>query len=113
MKEIWMHILAYNLIRTVMTQAAATHGLVPQSISFKGTIQTLEAFQPVIESRNHATRRHELYQHLIDAIATNRVADRPNRFEPRVKKHRRNNFGWLMRPRAEMKLLMAKGLVKI
>ena len=35
-KEIWAHALAYNLIRTVMAQAAATHGLEPRSISFKG-----------------------------------------------------------------------------
>jgi hypothetical protein len=112
-KEIWTHILAYNLIRTIMAQAAATHGLVPRSISFKGTVQTLEAFQPVIERTHHPARRLELYQHLLDAIATHRVADRPNRFEPRVKKHRRNHYGWLMRPRAEMKRLMAKGVMKI
>ena len=48
-KEIWTHILAYNLIRTIMAQAAATHDILPRSISFKGAIQTLEAFQPVIE----------------------------------------------------------------
>ena len=112
-KEIWTHILAYNLIRTIMAQAAATHGLVPRSISFKGTIQTLEAFQPIIEHVHHPARRLQLYRHLLDAIATHQVADRPNRFEPRVKKHRRNHFGWLMKPRAEMKLLMAKGIVKI
>lgn len=28
-KEIWTHVLAYNLIRTLMAQAAATHNLVP------------------------------------------------------------------------------------
>jgi hypothetical protein len=114
-KEIWTHILAYNLVRTVMAQAAATHGLMPRSISFKGTIQTLEAFQPLIELRgmHHPARLLQLYHHLLDAIATHQVADRPNRFEPRVKKHRRNHYGWLMRPRAEVKLLMAKGLVKI
>jgi IS4 transposase len=43
-KEIWTHVLAYNLIRTLMAQAAATHDLVPRSISFKGAMQTLEAF---------------------------------------------------------------------
>ena len=47
-KEIWTHILAYNLIRTIMAQAATKHGIEPRSISFKGAIQTLEAFQPVI-----------------------------------------------------------------
>src|SRR2546429_4358322 len=47
-KELWTHILAYNLIRTIIAQAASQHGLEPRSISFKGAIQTLEAFQPVI-----------------------------------------------------------------
>ena len=108
-----MHILAYNLIRTVMAQAAVTHDLLPRSISFKGTVQTLEAFSSIIEGTHHSARRLELYRHLLDAIATHRVADRPNRFEPRVKKRRRNHYGWLMKPRAEMKLLMAQGVVKI
>lgn len=112
-KEIWTHILAYNLIRTVMAQAAATHDLLPRSISFKGTVQTLEAFQPVIEGAHQPARRLELYRHLLDAIAAHRVANRPDRFEPRVKKRRRNHYGWLMKPRAEMKLLMAKGFMKI
>ena len=47
-KEIWTHVLAYNLIRTVMAQAAAGEGLPPRSISFKATLQVLEAFQPLI-----------------------------------------------------------------
>ena len=47
-KEIWTHILAYNLIRTIIAQAATKHGIEPRSISFKGAVQTLEAFQPVI-----------------------------------------------------------------
>ena len=32
-KEVWTHILAYNLIRTVMAQAAARHRVAPRSIS--------------------------------------------------------------------------------
>jgi IS4 transposase len=47
-KEIWTHVLAYNLIRTVMAQAATRHGVEPRSISFTGTVQTLETFQPMI-----------------------------------------------------------------
>jgi len=114
-KEIWMHILAYNLIRTIIAQAAATHDLVPRSISFKGAIQTLEAFQPVIDlqATHGPVHRLQLYRHLLDAIATHRVADRPDRFEPRVKKHRRNHYGWLTKPRADVKRDMAKGVIKI
>lgn len=114
-KEIWTHVLAYNLIRTIMAQAAATHDLVPRSVSFKGAIQTLEAFQPVIElqAAHDNVHRVRLYQILLDAIATHRVSDRPDRYEPRVKKQRRNHYGWLTRPRAEVKRTMAKGFIKI
>jgi hypothetical protein len=114
-KEIWTHILAYNLIRTIMVQAAVKHDILPRSISFKGSIQTLEAFQPLLELRGARDTAHRLrlYHHLLDAIATHRVADRPDRYEPRVKKQRRNHYGWLTKPRAEMKHNMAKGVTKI
>jgi hypothetical protein len=80
-KELWTHILAYNLIRTIIAQAASKHGLEPRWISFKGAIQTLEAFQPVIalQAGEDAECRSGLYQQVLDAIATHRVADRPNR----------------------------------
>ena len=55
-KEVWAHILAYNLIRTVMAQAAARHGVEPRSMSFTGAMQTLAAFQPLLEYRRHAGR---------------------------------------------------------
>jgi hypothetical protein len=114
-KEIWTHVLAYNLIRTLIAQAAATHDLLPRSISFKGAIQTLEAFQPMLELQAARGNEHRmrLYQNLLRAIATHRVADRPDRFEPRVKKHRRNHYGWLTRPRSEVKRDMAKGVIVI
>jgi Transposase DDE domain len=114
-KEIWTHVLAYNLIRTIMAQAAATHDLLPRAVSFKGTIQALEAFQPVIELQGarNTVDRVRLYRILLDAIATHRVADRPDRYEPRVKKQRRNHYGWLTTTRAEVKRKMAKGVIKI
>jgi hypothetical protein len=113
-KEVWTHILAYNLIRTVIAQAAAKHGVLPRSISFKGAMQTLEAFQPLLElgTGYDAAGRLRLCHELLDAIATHRVADRPDRYEPRVKKRRRNHYGWLTEPRAEMKRKMAKGVTK-
>src|SRR6476646_10102551 len=47
-KEVWTHGLAYNLIRTVMAQAAAEDDVEPRSMSFKATVQVLEAFRPLI-----------------------------------------------------------------
>src|SRR5256885_3456759 len=95
-KEVWAHVLAYNLIRRVMAQAAARHEVPPRSISFKGAMQTLEAFEPLLAlgpARDAAGRR-DLYQEVLDAIATHRVADRPDRFEPRLKKRRKDYCGW-------------------
>ncbi len=113
-KEVWAHVLAYNLIRTVMAQAAARHDVAPRTISFTGAMQTLEAFQPLLElgAAKDAAGRLRLYHDLLDAIATHRVGDRPDRYEPRVKKRRRNHYGWLTEPRAEMKRKMAKGVNK-
>ena len=111
-KEIWTHVLAYNLIRTIMAQAATQHNISPRSISFKATLQTLEAFQPMIACQEYrgASHREELYQHLLRAIAQHRVADRPDRFEPRKKKRRPKHYARLMKPRQELKREMLKGL---
>jgi hypothetical protein len=114
-KEVWTHVLAYNLIRTLMAQAATKHDMAPRSISFKGTIQTLEAFQPLLDPRPACDAAHslDLYHHLLDAIATHRVADRPDRYEPRLRKQRRNHYDWLTEPRAKIKRKMAKGVTEI
>jgi hypothetical protein len=114
-KELWTHILAYNLIRTILTQAAHKHDLEPRSISFKGAIQTLEAFQPVIalQGAHDTAHRLRLYHQLLDAIATHRVADRPDRYEPRTRKRHPKNFEYPRKPRAQTKLDMAKRLIVI
>jgi hypothetical protein len=112
-KEVWAHVLAYNLIRAVMAQAAARHEVPPRSISFKGAMQTLDAFEPLLARRPaRAASRRDLYHEVLDAIATHRVADRPDRFEPRLKKRRKDYCGWFTKPRAELKRLMAKGIHK-
>ena len=111
-KEVWAHVLAYNLIRTVMAQAAARQAVVPRSVSFTGAMQTLDAFRPLLElgpARDAAGGRR-LCHDLLDAIAAHRVADRPDRFEPRLKKRRKDYCGWFTEPRAELKRKMAKGM---
>jgi hypothetical protein len=114
-KEIWTHVLAYNLIHTVMAQAASQNGTSPRSISFKATLQVLEAFQPLIASQAHRGIRHResLYQVLLRAIAVHRVADRPDRFEPRMAKRRPKNYNRLTKPRKQIKLEMLKRLSRI
>lgn len=110
-KELWTHILAYNLIRTIAAQAATKHGIEPRTISFKGVVQTLEAFQPVIalQGEHNSTFRKILYEHLLDAIANHRVADRPDRYEPRRRKRRPKPYDRLMKPRWQAKRDMRNG----
>ena len=111
-KELWAHVLAYNLIRTVVAQAAAEHGIEPRSISSKGATQTLEAFQPLIamECEDDTVFRATVYAQLLDAIAGHRIADRPDRYEPRRRKRRPKPYDRLMKPRHEAKRAMLKGV---
>ena len=104
-KEIWTHLLAYNLIRTIIAQVASKHDMKPRAISFKGAIQSLEAFQPLIALQGEldAAFRRSIYEQLLDTIATHSVADRPNRFEPRLRKRRQKKFDRMMKPRNEIK----------
>jgi hypothetical protein len=111
-KEIWTHVLAYNLIRTIIAQAAIKHRVEPRSISFKGAIQTLEAFQPLIATMGErgSSSLTAIYQQLLDAVVTHRVANRPDRFEPRRRKRRPKPYFYLTKPRREAKLAILKGL---
>jgi hypothetical protein len=111
-KELWTHILADNLIRTIAAQAATRHGIEPRTISFKGVVQTLEAFRPVIAmlGEGDAACRKRLYAHRLDAIATHRVADRPDRSEPRRRKRRPTPYDRLMKPRWKAKRDLRRGV---
>ncbi|MCO6047337.1 IS4 family transposase, partial [Aeoliella sp. ICT_H6.2] len=112
-KEIWTHVLAYNLIRTLIAQAATKHELLPRSISFKATMQLLEAFQPLLAmAKRSQEERTTLYGQLLDSVAVHRVADRPDRFEPRLRKRRFKKYDYMMTPRKEAKREMLKQLRK-
>ena len=99
-KEIWMHLLAYNLIRKLMAQAAAAAGVDPRDLSFKGTLQTLVAFAAA--GWACPERRNELYAAALRAVAAHRVNNRPDRVEPRAVKRRKKQV-YLTEPRAVAK----------
>lgn len=99
-RELWAHLLGYNLVRKVMAQAAAARGLSPRQVSFAGAVQTLEAFRWLLLcSRTEA--QGTVCQAVLVAIGTHKVGDRPGRCEPRKVKHRPKHYGWLTKPRAE------------
>lgn len=107
-KEIWAHLLAYNLIRTVMAQAAHQQGLLPWTVSFKGALQTLNAFATYLLLAAPRQLPH-LYRDLLNAIATHRVGNRPNRCEPRAKKRRPKPYPLLTKPRQQARAELLGG----
>jgi len=97
-KEIWAHLLAYNLIRTVIAQAAAKHGRHPRQISFTRAMRTLEAFRPAI-AHVPSERLADLYEHMLTAIASHEIGNRADRLEPRQRKRRPKPYKLMTKPR--------------
>ena len=102
-KEIWAHLLAYNLLRTVMALAAAENKVEPRKISFKGAKQTLSAFAPKLEAAR-PQQRVGLVGAMLKAVGYHRVGGRPGRWEPRARKRRPKPTKRLNQPRHEAKL---------
>ena len=102
-KEIWVHLLAYNLLRTVMAVAASANGVEPREISFKGAKQALTAFAPKLEAAR-PRQRARLVDAMLKAVAYHRVGDRPGRWEPRARKRRPKPTKRLNQPRRVAKL---------
>ena len=103
--EFFIHLVAYNLIRRLMAVSAQEKGTQPWQLSFKGTFQTVNAFLPILCSQ---VSPEQWCTALAAAIATHTVGDRPDRYEPRVKKRRAKEYDLMNKPRAEYKRQMAK-----
>ena len=96
-KEMWVYLLAYNLIRLLMAQAAHQENLLPRQLSFKHTLQVWLAWsarQLYFPKANNTLA-------LFTLIAQIRVGNRPGRLEPRAVKRRPKEYARLMLPRHE------------
>lgn len=95
-KEIWVHLLAYNLIRRIIMQAAVTYQKRPTEFSFKLALQTIKAFQNrgLLKNKNCT-----IYAQLLKAIASKKVGNRKGRQEPRAVKRRPKPFTRLQQTR--------------
>jgi Transposase DDE domain len=97
-KEIAVHLLAYNLVRTVMAQAACLAHLLPRQLSFKATLQVLNAFEENLRfcPRARLTTRHVI---VLASIGQVILPIRPDRVEPRAVKRRPKPQKLLSEPR--------------
>jgi hypothetical protein len=96
-KELWMGLLAYNMVRGIMLDAALRGRLPISRISFKRTLDCLDAFSSAWFGVNDPQRAYLLF---LDYLIETRVPDRPGRIEPRkIKKRQKNKYSLLTTPR--------------
>ena len=104
-KDIWVHLLTYNLLRDLMWQAAQQQ-VSPLRISLQGTRQQFNHFRPHLAQASTQQRRW-LYTSLLEAMVDRLVPFRPNRKEPRVTKRRPKPFPRMQQPRSVLKAKLA------
>lgn len=106
--ELWMHLLAYNLIRGLMAAAASEVGCLPRQLSFAGAMQAVCAFgERLLEAT--PTRATELRRGLLVMIGCHRVGKRPGRVEPRARKRRPKHGALLTTPRDQARAKLLRG----
>ena len=98
-KELLVFQIAYNLIRTLMRQAARTHQTDLQQLSFAGTRQRLLAGLPRWSAARSRRAQMQFVRQLLADIAEDPLPRRPNRHEPRAIKRRRKSFPYLVHVR--------------
>jgi putative transposase len=109
-REIWIHWLAYNLIRKVTAQAALKHEKLPRELSFVSALAAVTGAWALASTADASTLSlHAQTQHR--GIAWLRVGHRPNRVEPRAIKRRPKSHKFLTKPRKEARaeLMATKG----
>jgi hypothetical protein len=98
-KTIAMFMIAHNLIRWTMLQAALRANTGLQRLSFKGTLDILEHWKSEMKNREKPSERRKHWLHMLDLIAEDKNPHRPGRSEPRIKKRRPKKYQLLTRPR--------------
>jgi len=106
-KEVWTHLLGYNLVRKVLAQAALAGEVQPRQLSFAGALQTLNACRWLL-AVGSVEDRVRLVRALLLALATHVVGHRPGRVEPREVK-RRQKVKLLTKPRAQRRAQLLRG----
>ena len=98
--EIRAHMIAYNLVRQLMCEAAMKGKVRPWQISFKNTMQTLNEMLPILSAIEDHGR---LCETMLDCCLKHVVRNRPDRYEPRVVKRRPKSYTLMTKPRDQYK----------
>ena len=107
-KEIWTCLLAYNLIRRTMLQAAAESDRSPRQLSFTAAMQKIAACWMVLLQMNEQRRAALITIHL-GGLLQHRVGHRQNRIEPRAIKRRPKPHKLVTKPRHQARAELLAG----
>jgi hypothetical protein len=102
-KELLAYLVAHNLIRCLMAEAAGTYQAALERLSFKGSVDALRQYSAAIAQARSRAARRRLWDELIRTLARDLVRDRPGREEPRAVKRRPKPFPLLNKPRSRYK----------
>jgi hypothetical protein len=98
-KEVYVRLIAHNLIRCTMAEAATQHEVVLERLSFKGTLDALRQFSQAMARARSKKKRHELWAEMLATLAGDLVPLRPGRREPRARKRVKTKYPRLSAPR--------------
>ncbi len=98
-RELYPRLIAHNLIRCLAAQAATTHDVVLERISFKGSLDALRQFSHARARARSKKKYRQLWAELLATLAADRVPARPGRREPRAVKRKKNKYPRLNVPR--------------
>lgn len=107
-REILMHMVAYNLTRRLMVEAANLYDVDVALLSFKGTLDTLRQYSLVITRAKSRRAKIELINDLLASVAEDTLPERPHRVEPRMRKRRPKPYPVMKEPRAVLKAKLLK-----
>jgi Transposase DDE domain len=101
-KEIYVCLLAYNLLRSLMLSAGTTYDTSPLRLSLQGTRHHLNNFITQLLAAD-STKVEQIYRTLLKVIVHKAVLERPGRSEPRVRKRRPKAYPLMTKPRQELR----------
>lgn len=99
-KEIWVYLLAYNLIRMIMVESALLCDIIPRQLSFKHTPQLWISYRQQVGNEDIDLKQTEEFLLLVGKL---RVGNRVRRTEPRVLKRRPKAYPMMTKPRSVLR----------
>jgi hypothetical protein len=105
-KEVAARLMAVNIIRMIMIEAAIEKSVDPIRISFVQTVRTILMFAPALACEP-IWKLPKIYNAMLLEIGTNLVPKRPGRNEPRAVKRDRKHYPKLKTTREQWRIAYA------